>query len=36
MTGTYHYLAILVQQDLFPRDQRRKTKKPDAAANSGG
>ena len=36
MTGTYHYLAILVQQDLFPPEPRRKARKPDATANSGG
>jgi hypothetical protein len=26
MTGTYHYIAILAQQELFPPEQKKKKK----------
>ena len=34
ITGTYHYLAIFVQQDLFPPETPKK--KPPAAGKNDG
>ena len=39
MTGTYHYIAILAQQELFPPEQKRKKKgsgKPKPTTKSDG
>lgn len=35
MTGTYHYLAIFVQQDLFPPEGTDRAKKPPAPGKAG-
>ena len=35
ITGTYRYLAIFVQKDLFPPEPSRKAKKPASATKAG-
>lgn len=32
MTGTYHYIAVLAQQELFPPEPKKKPRKPQPAA----